>query len=151
LDMQLERGRFLGKLILPVDLRDFLQGRDPVVMILDNATARIPWEMVALDEEQRKALDSARDQLEPEDYFLGTSRGFTRQLRTTLAPRPEPEPSLKRRLRVLVVADPACDARLPGAELEGTEVADLFEKFNLVHGGSNNSVEVVRMFGPTEA
>jgi hypothetical protein len=151
LDMQLERGRFLGKLILPVDLRDFLQGRDPVVMILDNATARIPWEMVALDEDQRKALDSARDQLEPEFYFLGTSRGFTRQLRTTFAPPPEPEPSLKRRLRVLVIADPARDARLPGAELEGTEVADLFEKFNLVHGGSNNSVEVVRMFGPTEA
>jgi hypothetical protein len=89
--------------------------------------------------------------MEPEWYFLGTSRGFTRQLRTTFAPPPEPPPPPFRRLRVLIVADPARDAHLPGAELEGTEIADLFERFNTVYERTPNRVEVVRMFGPAEA
>ena len=56
-------------------------------------------------------------------------------------------------MRVLVVADPAEGAyHLPGAEEEGVEVADLFESFNIAYEGlSDNSVEVVRLFGPHEA
>jgi hypothetical protein len=109
--------------------------------------------MVALDEAHgTNASELSKEMpLEPEFFFLGTSRGFTRQLRTTFAPPPEPPPPLFRTLRVLVVADPARDAHLPGAELEGTEVADLFEKFNSVYEGTRNRVEVVRMFGPSEA
>jgi hypothetical protein len=85
-------------------------------------------------------------------YFLGTSRGFTRQLRTLFAPPPEPPPPPRRVLRVLVIADPAEDARLAGAEEEGAEVADLFETFNRIYGQrTENRVEVVRLFGPREA
>jgi hypothetical protein len=55
-------------------------------------------------------------------------------------------------LRVLVIADPAADMRLPGAEEEGAAVADLFEAFNSVYETtSQNRVEVVRLFGPYEA
>ena len=153
LRMQLERGQFLGQLILPEDLRPILASDAPLVMMLDGTMARIPWEMVALNEAHgRKADELSREmQLEPEFFFLGTSRGLTRQLRTTFAPPPEPPPPLYRTLHVLVVADPARDAHLPGAELEGTEVADLFEKFNSVYEGTKNRVEVVRMFGPSEA
>jgi hypothetical protein len=50
-----------------------------------------------------------------------------------------------------VVADPAEDAPLPGAEEEGIVVADLFEQFNTLHVQSENRVEVVRLFGPREA
>ncbi|MCC6271815.1 MAG: CHAT domain-containing protein, partial [Microbacteriaceae bacterium] len=90
---------------------------------------------------------------EPHLQFLGTSRGFTRQLRTVHAPPPEPPPPPQRHLRVLVVADPAADAHLSGAEEEGIAVADLFEQFNIVHAQSSasNRVEVVRLFGPREA
>jgi hypothetical protein len=53
---------------------------------------------------------------------------------------------------VLVVADPAEDMPLPGAEEEGVEVADLFESFNTLYENvSENRVEVVRLFGPREA
>jgi hypothetical protein len=73
-------------------------------------------------------------------------------LRTTLAPPPEPPPPPRRLLRVLVVANPAADASLPGAEREGHEVADAFEAFNAVHEGRcENRVEVHRLIGPAEA
>ena len=85
------------------------------------------------------------------DGFLGTSRGFTRQLRTQFAPPPEPPPPPRRVLRVLVVADPAADMPLAGAQEEGHEVADLFESFGAAHPGGGNSVEVRRLFGPVEA
>jgi hypothetical protein len=54
-------------------------------------------------------------------------------------------------IRVLVVADPARDSHLPGAELEGVEVADLFDHFNRVYEHTRNRVEVIRLFGPDEA
>ena len=51
-----------------------------------------------------------------------------------------------------MVADPAEDARLPGAEAEGVEIGDLFETFNTVDSRSNgNQVEVVRLIGPRQA
>jgi hypothetical protein len=47
---------------------------------------------------------------------------------------------------VLVVADPAADAPLPGAQEEGESVAAIFEEL-----GRTSEVEVVRLFGPGEA
>jgi hypothetical protein len=143
-----ERGRFLGKLLIPRDLRDQLGGKGPVVMILDSTTARIHWELVtrAGAEPTAPAGDSRPGDLK--DY-LGVGLGITRQLRTTFAPPPEPPPPPERLLRVLVVADPAEDAHLPGAEEEGSEVGDLFERVNAP--GHPVSVEVVRLFGPRQA
>jgi pimeloyl-ACP methyl ester carboxylesterase len=141
-EMQLERGRFMEKLLLPDDLRESLYVKAPLVMMLDATTARIHWEMVALTEGV-----GASDKAE----FLGLSRGFTRQLRTTFAPPPEPPPPPRRVLRVLVVADPAEDAPLVGAQQEGLEVADLFESFNEVYSYQKNTVAVVRMIGPQAA
>ena len=55
-------------------------------------------------------------------------------------------------LRVLVVANPAADAPLPGAEREGHEVADAFEAFNAVYEDlCENRVEVCRLIGPEQA
>jgi hypothetical protein len=132
----------MEKLLLPDDLRQTLYAKAPLVMMLDATTARIHWEMVALTE----AVGTS-DKAE----FLGLSRGFTRQLRTTFAPPPEPPPPPRRVLRVLVVADPAEDAPLVGAQQEGVEVADLFESFNGVYSDQKNTVEVVRMIGPQAA
>lgn len=149
--VQLERGRFLEGLLMPVDLRKQLYGAAPLVMLLDSTTARIHWEMIA-----QPSVDSSAGRRPPqpgtfeyEDNFLGTSRGFTRQLRTTFAPPPEPPPPPQSVLRILVVADPAEDAHLPGAEEEAVAVADLFESFNNTSNGTR--VEVKRLFGPIDA
>jgi hypothetical protein len=147
---QLESGQFMERLLLPQDLRRELYTDEPLVIILDATTARIHWELVA----QADLANPRPDQVDNEDrhlYFLGTSRGITRQLRTPLAPLPELEPPPHRIMRVLVVADPAADARLPGAEEEGIAVADLMERFNTVHGACKNRIEVVRLLGPREA
>jgi hypothetical protein len=52
----------------------------------------------------------------------------------------------------LVIANPAADAPLPGAEREGHEVADAFEAFNAVYEDlCENRVEVRRLIGPEQA
>lgn len=155
IDRQLERGQFLERLLVPADLRDQLSTPAPLVLYLDSSMARIHWEMVALTEPGKAAIDgdgasSLDDSLLA---FLGPGRGLTRQLRTLYAPPPEPPPPPRRVLRVLVVADPAEDARLPAAEVEGAEVVELFERANASYqmGGSENRIEVVTLMGPFEA
>ena len=160
-DMQLERGRFLERLVVPGELREMMASGAPLVMMLDSSAARIHWEMVAttdpvrsIDSSQanRPAAGDSFGTFEFGSYFLGTSRGFTRQLRTSFAPPPEPPPPPRRILRVLVVADPADDARLPGAEAEGVEIAELFETYNTVNSPEpTNHIDVVRLIGPREA
>ncbi|MEZ4727475.1 MAG: CHAT domain-containing protein [Caldilineaceae bacterium] len=147
---QLLLGQFMERLLIPADLRTDLAGSAPIVMMLDATTARIHWELMG----QTTVMTATEETQANDDLyknFWATSRGFTRQLRTGFAPPPEPPPPNNRILRVLVVADPAADAHLPGAEEEGILVADLFESFNLVHATSPNRVEVVRLFGPSEA
>jgi pimeloyl-ACP methyl ester carboxylesterase len=151
--MQEERGRLLETLLIPDDLKQHLAGPAPIVMVLDTLTARIHWEMVAQTTPQGDwPLDPGSTGDDLQKAFLGTSRGFTRQLATTFAPAYEPPPTPRRLLRVLVVADPAEDDRLPGAEEEGIDVADLFEAYNEVWGAlSDNRVTVVRLLGATDA
>jgi pimeloyl-ACP methyl ester carboxylesterase len=153
--VQLERGRFLEGLLMPTDLRKQLYGAAPLVMMLDATTARIHWEMVAqpsLDSSPVRRQVAQPGGFEYEDSFLGTSRGFTRQLRTTFAPPPEPPPPPQSVLRVLIVADPAEDAHLPGAEEEAVAVADLFESYNTARAQAGSTrVEVKRLFGPIDA
>lgn len=157
--LQPERGQLLERLLVPADLRPHLTGNSPVVMLLDSTTARIHWEMIAQSESLTPYSDridwdwseaERRRILEP--LFLGTRRGLTRQLRTAFAPPPEPPPPPRRVLRVLVIADPAPDAPLEGAEEEGVAVADLFESFNtLLATETESRISVVRLFGPNEA
>lgn len=149
-ESQREAGDLLGRLLFPADLKPHLSSEAPIVMTMDSATARIHWEMIVHSERSGKSRTSGQDGTL--DDFLGTSRGFTRQLRTPFAPPPEPPPPPRRTLRVLIVADPAADAPLPGAQLEGATLADLFRSFNTVHGSRTESrIEVVTLLGPTEA
>jgi pimeloyl-ACP methyl ester carboxylesterase len=154
-ETQLEWGRYMENLLMPDDLRPLFSTNAPVVMTLDATTARVHWEMMAQPDlfslsDNRANTDQA-PKTNPLTWFLGTSRGFTRQLRTTYAPTLEPPPPPRRLLRVLVVADPQEEDRLPGAEQEGREVAELFRSFNDVWKLADNRVEVVTLFGPREA
>jgi pimeloyl-ACP methyl ester carboxylesterase len=147
---QLRRGRYLERLLVPRDLRGELASAAPLVLLLDAATARIHWEMVA--QPGLLGEESGASPAEPDALFLGTARALTRQLRTPFAPLPDPLPRPGRALRALIVADPAADARLPGAEEEGYAVADLFERANALHApAGGRAVEVVRLFGPRRA
>ncbi len=155
IETQLEWGRYMENLLMPDDLRPLFSANAPIVMTLDATTARIHWEMMAQPDiyslSDNKDNDSQELKTDPLNSFLGTSRGFTRQLRTTFARTLEPPPPPRRLLRVLVVADPQQEDRLPGAEQEGREVAELFRSFNGVWEHAENRVEVVTLFGPREA
>ena len=145
---QNESGRFLEKLLIPEDIRLLIYTPAPIVLMLDSTTARVHWEMIARTDLSKRDAGDARDL----DNFLGTSYGLTRQLRTTFAPAPEPPPPPKRVIKVLVVADPAEDAPLAGAQEEGEEVANILESFNALHAEqTGHEIRVTRLFGPAEA
>ena len=158
LEQQARQGEFMARLLFPADFRADLSGGRPVILTVDATTARIHWELLSLSEQQLIANDQAQSgSAQPAplvnrdlELCLGIACGLTRQLRTSFAQRMEPLPPAQRLLRVLVVADPAADARLPGAEEEGNAVADLLETFNLITP-TKNRIEVVRLIGPTEA
>ena len=138
--VQLDRGNLIGRLLLPSDLREsIIRPGVPLVITVDATTARIHFEMISL-------APAAQAKCFELDRFLGTACRLTRQLRTGFAPLPEPPILSGRALRVLVVADPAADAPLPGAQEEGESVAAIFEEL-----GRTSEVEVVRLFGPGEA
>ena len=151
---QYRNGLFLQKLLLPDDFREHVQSDAPLILMLDNSTARIHWEMMvgsSLDTPPTGSLGPNSDPSAFQDMFWGTGRGLTRQLRTAFAPPPEPPPPARRLLRVLIVADPAADQPLLGAQQEGFEIGELFESYNRIHADSPNRVEVVRLLGPQEA
>jgi hypothetical protein len=139
---QADKGNLLSRLLLPDDLRELvIKPPTPMVLTLDRTTARIHWEMLAL------APATQPDGFKPEN-FLGTICGLTRQLRTVFSPLPEPPLLAGRALRVLVVADPAEDAPLPGAQEEGEAVVRIFERFK---SASGLDVEIVPLLGPRRA
>jgi len=151
---QQDRAIVLGQLLLPQELRPHLSTRAPLVLLLDRKTAGIHWEMVSLPGTNLSAPGTGGERQPDEMECFGTTRGVTRQLRTGFSPPPEPPPPPQRVLRVLVVANPAVDAPLKGAEEEGSEVAAIFESYNtLLKSGPNskNRVQVMQLLGPLEA
>ena len=148
---QKQCGRFLERLLVPEDIRKTIYTPAPIVLMLDSTTARVHWEMIARSDLHTESKTPGANGFEPDD-FLGTSYGLTRQLRTNFAPAPEPPPPPKRTLKVLIVADPAEDAPLEGAQAEAEEVAAMFESFNEVYAElTGHRVAVQRLFGPAEA
>ncbi len=155
---QQQQGEFMARLLLPQEFRADLSGGTPLVLTVDATTALIHWELLSLTEQQLGAGGRGLPEANPSkrygerdlDLFLGIACGLTRQLRSPFARHPDPLPPAQRILRVLVIADPAADARLPGAEEEGDAVADLLETFNLLTP-TQNRIEVVRLIGPEEA
>lgn len=151
---QIEHGRLLADLLLPEDFHSHLAGEAPVILSLDATTARVHWELMCPrlegEDEGARRTEPGRDPDLDRVRFLGVGRGLTRQLRTSFAPKPESLPAKQRLLRVLVVADPAADARLDGAAEEGVAVADQFERVNEFRD-SLKRVQVDRLIGPGEA
>ncbi len=148
---QLERGQFLGRLLIPQDIRPQLSSTAPLVLQVDATTARIHWEMVS--QPDPVLADEAPSAKSDMSGFLGTYRGLTRQLRTTFARPPQPARNHQAVPRVLVVADPSREHPLFGAAEEGLAVAALFETFNSIaeRAGLAQRFQVTRLIGPLEA
>jgi len=150
IEQQSQLGQYLLKLLFPADLRSELATAHPLVITCDAGAARIHWEMIA-----QPGAGSGGGAGAP--IFLGIHRGLTRQLRTPFALPPEPAPTADRILRVLIVADGARDASLPGAADEGRLVAELFKRFRkeqLAKPAAQRrvqDVEVTALIGPEQA
>ena len=141
-DERFRLGRFLLEFLFPRDLRAQLTGSAPVVLACNNDAAKMYWELAAQPGQDDEVVEADRQ-------YLGLVRGLTRQLRTVLAPPPEPLPPLGKTLRVLLVADGCREHPLPGAQREAENLLQLFER--VTNNATSNRVEVTALIGPAQA
>jgi CHAT domain-containing protein/pimeloyl-ACP methyl ester carboxylesterase len=118
---QRKYGRLLYDYLLPEDFHDLLDGELPVRLIVDRATAAVPWEMACFE---ARAGGDLR--------WLGLDLRLSRQFRSMLTQPPGTTPPLNDHLKVLVIADPAKerDLQLPFARMEGRRVVDVLRRMN---------------------
>jgi pimeloyl-ACP methyl ester carboxylesterase len=136
-------GKFLLNYLFPQDLRSQLVGGAPVVLACNNEAAKVYWELAAQPDEDENLGQQA------DRKYLGLARGLTRQLRTVLAPPPEPLPPVGRVLRVLVVANGSKEHPLPGAQQEARLLLDLFDRINCRNGP--DKISATALIGPANA
>jgi CHAT domain-containing protein len=111
----------LQQLLIPSDLNGQLfSSAAPLVMALDATMARVPWELLT--------IPNRSVELPPTEQLLGLATGYgvTRQLQTTFANIPERNRGKAGDLSVIIIADPAPDASLPGAYREAKWVEEFF-------------------------
>jgi pimeloyl-ACP methyl ester carboxylesterase len=138
-------GQLLYSYLFPPDFHQVIDTGRPVTLVLDRATAGLPWEMACYRGPQQM-------------NFLGPNLRLTRQFRTLLSSAPGVTPPPKRRLKVLVIADPARepDLQLPGALREGREVVSVLNQFRNGEGrgqagdGDSLKIEIVERIGSAE-
>ena len=130
--------RTLFELLLPNELKEQAPDRRSLVIVLDDASARYPWEL----------LENA---YEVDAQPIAVSRGLLRQLETRVF-REAPIRSLGN--DVLVVGDPILPEdgplkRLPGARDEASAVADRLERsrrFKVTRRIEASAKEIVQAF-----
>jgi CHAT domain/Peptidase family C25 len=109
-------GTLFADLLIPEDFRKLTEGAVNLTLEVDENTAIFPWEMVA-----HKKYSSAS--------FLSTSACVSRQFRSLLSPPPSSPPALNKRLKVLIIADPAPgNLSLLQARQEGLSVVDVLDQ-----------------------
>ncbi|HSC08164.1 MAG TPA: CHAT domain-containing protein, partial [Steroidobacteraceae bacterium] len=112
-----ELSRTLFELLLPTDLKSAAPNEDNLVLLLDEESARYPWELL----EDHSTVATKR---EPEPFVI--KHGLLRQLAVT-DERPVPQPNASR--SVLIVWDPVGPyPALPGARTEALAVRDEFRR-----------------------
>ncbi len=142
-------GRFLLSFLFPREFQAELVGSAPILLSLNNAAARIHWELAA------QAVLEDGSGLQENDRYLALARGLSRQLSTVFASGAGPTSTASRRnvLRVLIVADPSKEQPLANAAKEGRAVEELFQQFNAreQQAGSPRRIECVSLIGPSQA
>ncbi|TDV25613.1 CHAT domain-containing protein [Paraburkholderia caballeronis] len=131
-------GRTLFKLLVPVEMRPFLDGASEMQLELDAGTAGIPWELL----DSRRDADSAGGDHKP----WAIRAKLLRKLRTQEFRRQVDETG--RRAPILLIGDPSSDdpryPLLPGARREVREVAALLQ------GSLGNTRGVTALVGATD-
>ena len=112
-DQQEQLGQILTQYLVPHDFHTLIHGDESLILVLDNTTAAIPWEMACF-----KKFDHSR--------YYGTELNLTRQFRTVRTVAPGIAPPVNGFLNVLIVADPAGGRyHLDGARKEAQAVLDV--------------------------
>ncbi|MNX63492.1 CHAT domain protein [compost metagenome] len=116
---QRKYGRLLYDYLLPADFHDLIDGDVPVRLIVDRATASVPWEMACFESRSGGGV-----------RWLGLDLRLSRQFRSLLTQPPGTTPPLNEHLKVLVIADPAKDRdlQLPFARMEGRRVVEVLRR-----------------------
>jgi hypothetical protein len=113
-------GRFFATVVIPEHFKKLVERAANLTLEVDETTALYPWEMMAHSRYGRTV-------------FVGTSICASRQFRTQFAPPPTTPPPVSRKLKVLLIADPAAGSRaLRGAREEGWAVVDTLERARLL-------------------
>lgn len=133
-------GLFLYSYLFPPDFHQAIDTSRPLTLVVDRATAGLPWEMACFRGPQGIT-------------FLGPHLKLTRQFRTRLSSAPGVTPPPKKSLKVLVVADPAREPelQLPGALKEGRAVVAVLNEFKMKkkeEGGLD--IEIFERIGAAE-
>ncbi|MGR6963468.1 CHAT domain-containing protein [Geodermatophilus sp. URMC 61] len=111
---------FLTRLLVPLDLRAYLNGDAPLIVEVDPRTARVPWEFLM-------PATEAGENLEP----LAVRQPLARQMRTTYA-RTDIDAPAPQEMRALVIGDPGDgDLSLNGAREEAVAVADVLKRHGI--------------------
>jgi hypothetical protein len=128
-------GVTLFELLLPNEIKAFAPEQDNLVLILDEDSARYPWELL-------------RDRRARGDEPMVVQRGVLRQLQTA---EYRARPDVCRNTRALVVGDPLSGfAELPGAQREAELVATQLEagangqRFRVTRAIRENARNIVR-------
>ena len=134
---QRKYGRLLYDYLLPEDFHDLIDGELPLRLIVDRATASVPWEMACFE---TRSCGDVR--------WLGLDLRLSRQFRSLLTRPPGTTPPLNDHLKVLVIADPAKERelQLPFARTEGRRVVDVLRRMNR----PGLRIDVESRIGPSE-
>ncbi|MEK6279142.1 MAG: CHAT domain-containing protein [Acidobacteriota bacterium] len=131
-------GLLLHKYIFPEDFERMIDDGKSLTLVVDGATAALPWEMACYGPKQNRS-------------YFGRDLKLTRQFRTMLSGAPGIAPPMNESLRILVIADPASDndLRLPGAFREGRQVVQILQKFQK-QLAKKLDIEIVSCIGPEQ-
>jgi hypothetical protein len=131
-------GLLLHKYIFPEDFERMIDDGKSLTLVVDGATAALPWEMACYGPKQNRS-------------YFGRDLKLTRQFRTMLSGAPGIAPPINESLRILVIADPASDndLRLPGALREGEQVVQILQKFQK-QLARKLEIEIVSCIGPEQ-
>lgn len=129
-------GRLLHNYIFPQDFERMIDDGNPLTLVVDRDTAGLPWEMACFGPKERRR-------------YFGPDLRLTRQFRTMLSGAPGIAPPINKSLRVLIIADPAPDLPLEGAEKEGEKVKAILEEYQKDMKGQI-TIEIEARIGPEQ-
>ena len=132
----------LERLLIPEEILRETTRSGPIVLTCDTTTASIPWEMLGriVDRRRPLAAENEGDNVDRGNRPFGVFRGLTRRFNTRFASMQQDGVGDIRRIRALIIGDPADD--LPGAAAEAAEVAKFFTELAASNPWKGRGVEI---------